>query len=134
MVEGLINGRTPEEIKEDLETVVKINEFTNLVLGVQNNATVDIVRDTLEYIAELEAVRPRWIMAEKQLPEVDPERVYGKDTYSADLVVWGRGQIRTAYYHHNRDEWHDSYFEDEIIDVKYWMLPVLKPPEEGANE
>lgn len=127
---GLINGRTPEEIKYVLEwssfscagldcdvcTYNDVCSRTNLESAAS---------DALALIQHLEAQQPKWISVKERLPEE-------RDIYLAHIV-----------HRHNRS---DSYWcvcveyfnpEDgwsslsDLYEVTHWM-PLPEPPEEEA--
>ena len=89
--------------------------------------------DALALIEQMEAQVPKWISVEERLPDVDPQRDYKDIKFSADVVVWENGRIRTAYYCHTTKSWQDSVYEDEPVDPTFWMMPLPTPPKEDAH-
>ena len=85
-------------------------------------------RAILRDAPEVDAV-PRWIPVTERLPDADPERTYTGYgyKYSQDLLVHDGDTIRTAYYCHNTGEWRDNRWEDDIVKVKYWAIPLPEP-------
>lgn len=112
--------KTPEGIKQTLEQCSH-NKCGNCVYFRDGCAT-RLMRDTLEYINELEARAPRWISVKERLPEKGVE-VLTRDIY---------GKIRNRSLHVLRDGtnmfWPDRLFPGKHI--THWM-PLPEAPEEG---
>ena len=69
----------------------------------------------------------KWISVEERLPEVDAR--YGEYEYSVELLVYDGLRRRAAYYCHTTKLWHDSWYEDDTIEVTHWM-PLPEQPKE----
>lgn len=77
----------------------------------------------LDEILRLESQIPQWISVEERLPEA--LRHYGECSFSDDVLVYDGVRDRVAYYCNTTASWHDSRYEDDVIDVIRWMpLPI----------
>ena len=131
---GLINGRTPEEIKQALEWMAngcptpdmdceecRHNKICKEITSVYTPG------DALELIERLESERdaaltkvPKWIGVEERLPEHEHEVLVYTDRYG--------GRIEFAYYVRHLDAWYQNCCL-LIPNVTHWM-PIPEQPEE----
>ena len=122
--------KTDEEIKIGVECCEKFmngapeEECCHVCSYIYNCA--ELTMDAFAYIKQLEASVPRWIPVEERLPE---KYVALKYEYSSDLLVYDGKNIRTAYYFHTTEVWHNAEDEDETVNVTHWM-PLPEPQEE----
>lgn len=124
----LINGRTIEEIKNNLEQCSKVSGCA----GCEHLGDLGCVewnmRSALALIKHLEAKQPKWISVKERLPEYKTavlgyglrSKKYGEtDKFPAAHVVYTRGE----------DEGWFTFWNNEYVAVTHWM-PLPQPPEE----
>lgn len=130
----LINGRTPEEIKQGL--IDAIEEASWVTEGGDAHDLIDAVEiahekmaHALAYIQRLEAQVPQWISVEERLPEDDVNvLVYAIGNNEESVVAM------TSYTHRMygydiegwRSPWQYFFYEYTIT---HWM-PLSKAPKE----
>ena len=134
----LINGRTAEEIKHDIEWSAFTCEDTGCDECKFANDCRDmkpgyeIARNALALIERLEAQVPRWIGVEERFPEklngnnqiYITEEVIGFDGECAYI-----GQYKVYKYDGHWTFFDGNFFRD---DITHWM-PLPEPPKEGAE-
>ena len=124
--------KKPEEIKKGLEccfTGVRCGKcpYNKEPLCQRISCTSKLLSDMFSLIQQLEAQVPRWIPVKEKLPDIDPDAVYSDCMYSQELFVFDGKQLAAAYYCHTTKQWHDSRYEDDILNVKYWAQPIPLP-------
>ena len=111
--------RTPEEIKKGLEICIVGERYRDCPY---NNGYCDmqLERDALSYIQQLEAQQPRWISVGERLPEDDGYVLCHCNDGSPDVVCmyYGDGEFVTPEL-------------DNITHIVTHWMPLPQPPEEG---
>ena len=135
----LINGRTPEEIKQSLkrccdrlscrsEKEGDCSYFVDCLIGV---CRMKPMKDALAYIEHLEAQIPKWISVEERLPEpfqcviVHVRHTKKWRDKELDPSKWWRVVEEDCWSGVN---WCGNADED-IHEVTHWM-PLPEPPKE----
>jgi hypothetical protein len=112
--------RTPEEIKKGLE-ICTADESCRGCPYDNGNCDMQLERDALAYIQQLEAQQPRWISVGERLPEDDGYFLCYRNDGSPEVVCmyYGDGDFLTP--------------EPELNNISHvithWM-PLPLPPEE----
>lgn len=125
----LINGRTPEEIKNWMRCCSVMTSCYNCPYN-RNDYCVSeaVLPNALAYIQHLEAQQPKWISVKERFPEYKTAVLgYGlrskkyseTDKFPAAHVVYTRGE----------DEGWFTFWNNEYVAVTHWM-PLPQPPEE----
>ena len=129
-MDGLINGRTPEEIKRVLEWSIFSCVCLDCDVCIYNDVCSRenegrLTSDALALIQHLEAERdaalakvPKWISVEERLPE--KPGTYGAFALGLHLVL---------EFDENEDWWDEEY-NHYNGSITHWV-PLLEPPEEG---
>lgn len=140
----LINGKTPEQIKEAL-CVCTSEEACNLYgcyYSADNNCRDSLMRDALELIKRLEAERdaalanvPKWISVEDRLPDADDwvaVRYRDKeDSYYPTAGYYFKHTDGQMYWATDVDNSETAYPPEEIT---HWMpLPELAKEENNGD-
>ena len=127
----MINGRTPEEIKQGLRCDVPCSDcaYQRCALEDDNGCAPYVERDTLAYIERLEAAQPKWIGVKERLPE-----------QYQHVIVYVRHTEKWRKHSKPEEEWHvveeDCWLGDGwecnadtyIHEVTHWM-PLPSAPE-----
>lgn len=111
----LINGKTPEEIKEGLRCCLKTNGCSSCPYSggcIQHGPEEDAVR----LIEHLEAKIPKWISVKERLPE-----------HLVDVLVHVGEIVDIGFYDERCNAW--ECYSYRRGDVTHWM-PILELPEE----
>ena len=135
---GLINGRTPEEIKAGLKFYTKANlpgYGCNVACPYLNttNRWFHVKRDALALIERLEAERdaaltkvPKWISVEERLPE---KWQYADGTFVNYLIYMPKYGVDVGNYIQPAKSWVCIGFPTIVT---HWM-PLPEPPEKETT-
>ena len=125
----LINGRTPEEIKQGLRCDVPCGDCAYQKCAVEddNGCSPYVERDVLALIQHLEAQQPKWISVKERMPDKEGDYLVRKVHSYSDKD--GYSKIDVCIYCRMRDpEWIGC---GNLCEVTHWM-PLPEPPEEDA--
>ena len=149
----LINGRTPEEIKLQLEWKMshcpgdECNECKYFDVCDEYPDEVSLTKDTIAIIECLESERdaalakvPKWISVEERLPEDGKLVLVTMNGEIHGAKLFNRAYELACYYRDGEDEegeyhidgwelWDYRDGEVSALEVFYWM-PRPEPPEE----
>lgn len=111
--------KTPEEIKKGLEICIADESCRDCPYN-NGNCDMQLERDAISYIQQLEAQQPRWISVGERLPEDDGYVLCHCSDGSPDVVCmyYGDGEFLTPEL-------------DNISHIITHWMPLPQPPEEG---
>lgn len=110
--------RTPEEIKKGLEICIADENCRDCPYK-NGYCDMQLERDALSYIQQLEAQQPRWISVGERLPEDDGYVLCHCNDGSPDVVCmyYGDGEFLTPEL-------------DNVSHIITHWMPLPQPPEE----
>ncbi len=115
----LINGRTPEGIKDTIArcTTESTCRLFECPYSESNDCNGDLLRDALALIEHLEAQQPKWISVEERLPERECLAIGWQD----EMLIGNVYRSGAGYACESDGEY--------LMDVTHWM-PLPEPPKE----